>query len=236
MKTLIATFTAAGLLAAAGCTAEQPGATDTEGAASCREIVDADPTAADGEYILYVEGDRGRPWQAYCHDMAGQPREYLTLTAEGADRNQSRLRVYDGRGYSAVTTRYERVRIDPRQLDVDIGDQTFATSEGGAEAGNTTVRSMPFGVAAACSTQPEVALIARSSIDLGGTPFILESGFCLRDAAPAVSNTWSSAQRRVELMVAPGEPGTCASASVAPCPGGLYNEAGGFQLRLAYQP
>jgi hypothetical protein len=233
MKTFIS---AAGLMAASACTATLPETPGEPLPQTCRHIVDADRDAADGEYLLYLDGEADRPWEAYCHDLAGQPREFLTLRAEGEHRNQSVLHVFERGGYSAVITRYHKVRIDPRSLDVDIGDQTFADSEGGARAGDTSVRSMPFGVAAACTWTTDVALSSRASVDFSGTAFVIDSSFCMRDAAPALSSIWSTAQSRIELLVAPEQPGVCASASVAPCPGGLYNEAGGFQLRLSYRP
>jgi hypothetical protein len=53
--------------------------------ATCADI--ALPT--DGEYTLYVGGDKGKPWTAYCADMATTPVEYLPLAMVLGDHNVS---------------------------------------------------------------------------------------------------------------------------------------------------
>lgn len=229
------------LAAAAGalaCTAPLDSAPDFELPETCRDVVDAAPDATDGSYLLYLEHDPLRPWEAYCHDMQNQPREFLTLPAETVDANTSRLQSYDGRLYSTVTTTYRRVRLDPRTLEVDISDQTFADSSGAATVeGRVDVRSMPFGVATACSTSPDIDIAARSSIDLDGTPFALASDFCVRDADPDLSSTWrSNTKGRAELAVFATDLEVCAVASPAPCLDAPYNDSGAFQLQLSYDP
>jgi len=55
-------------------------------APDCAAIRAANPAAADGDYII---SPGGNTFTVYCHDMAGAPREYLTLVNTGGGRNYS---------------------------------------------------------------------------------------------------------------------------------------------------
>ena len=46
-------------------------------AQDCADIKAANPAATDGTYVI---APGGNPFFVHCHDMAGTPREYLTLT------------------------------------------------------------------------------------------------------------------------------------------------------------
>lgn len=228
------------VLALAGgtaCGAEIPTA-DPELPETCRDIVDAAPDSVDGLYLLYIGREPTLAWAAYCHDMQGQPREFLELPSLAEGANTSQLTSYDGRGFANVTTQYTRVRIDPHTLEVDISDQTFARSGGRAAVEERAeVESMPFGVATACSTRPEVKMQARSVIDLSGTPFAIANEFCMRDADEFLSSVWrSNTKGRVDLTVHSIDAEVCATASPAPCLDAPFNDGGGFQLQLAYRP
>lgn len=228
----------AGLL---GCTATDlpPPPPPGELPQSCLDILTRDPSAVDGTYAVFLGGARDRPWEVYCHDMAAYPSDYLTLPSPDPRANRSRLATYNAaRGdYQAVETHYRRVRIDPRSLELDLGDQTFAESVGAAVVqGGIEVTSMPFAVAAACSEDPELVMAAESSVDLGGTPFIIGGSFCTRNANPAVSGVDLYYDRSVaELSVYTEGIESCATASPEPCLAAPYNAAGGFQLQLIYQ-
>jgi hypothetical protein len=211
----------------------EPG--EAEYPASCRELRAQDPGATDGDYQLFVDGDPTRPWDVYCHDMADGAREFVTLPTAGPDSNASRLQVFDEHGYSSVVTLYSRVRIDPQTLEIDIGDLTFSRSAGTATPEDQVVTSMSFGVAAACSVDPDVSMYASSSIDLDGTPFAIASTFCIRDARPEDSVTWLSETRtRAELDVVSIDAGRCAMASMAPCLTSAFEPGHGYLLRLEY--
>lgn len=54
--------------------------------ATCADVHAADPTAPDGTYTL-VNGGKGLT--LYCFDMAGTPREYVTLVNTGTGTNFS---------------------------------------------------------------------------------------------------------------------------------------------------
>jgi len=90
-------------------------------APDCTAIHDANPAAGDGQYLI---SPGGKTFSVYCHDMAGTPREYLTLVNTGGNFNYS-LHGFVGGPDAPVTTHYTRVRIDPATLLVNIGDQTF---------------------------------------------------------------------------------------------------------------
>jgi hypothetical protein len=139
--------------------------------ATCQEIVDRTADAADGEYVLFIHGQADLRWKAFCADMQTAPREYLTLE-RGAGKNTA---MYAAGGVStgtSVVTIYERVRVDPKSLAIDIGDTTFARSTGSLKhKGGIEVTDAPFGVAYVCSGT------ATANIDLTGTPFHPEDPF-----------------------------------------------------------
>src|SRR5690349_7944745 len=116
-------------------------------APDCAAIRAANPGAGDGDYII---SPGGNTFSVYCHDMAGTPREYLTLVNTGGGSNYSAYGQL-GSGPVPVVTRYTRIRLDPMTLLVDISDQTFATSTGfQCCIGTTPVTSMPYANAASC--------------------------------------------------------------------------------------
>ena len=162
-------------------------------AATCQEIRTAHPTAMDGEYTLHVGGDQKKPWTAWCHDMAGTPREYLSLVS---GTNYSQYTAGGSAMGQNVRTDYAKVRIDPVTLRVSVADQTFARSTGSLEHGGTLVTSMPYGVAMSCdSTASGVA-----SIDLTGTPFaVTPHDFSLGGTSPVGTTTYGTQGRRVDL-------------------------------------
>lgn len=222
----------------AACTTPIAPPSERELPETCRDVVDAAPDAADGEYLLFIERDVGRPWEAYCHDLQGQPREFLSLPSDGDGANISRLQSFEGDRFGSVVTRYSRVRIDPHTLEVDVSDQTFAVTEGSATVENRAeVKAMPFGVATACSVSSDVLIAAQSAIDLAGTPFAIDSEFCVRDADETLSTVWrSNTKGRADLTVYASDPEVCATASPAPCLDAPFDDSGGFQLQLRYAP
>jgi hypothetical protein len=223
--------------ASIGCGSQDDGSEpSSDPPATCLDVRASDPDAADGEYTLFVERDPDRPWTAYCHDMDGMPATFLPLRSRDPSANASRLQVYDGDALAEVVTFYDRVRIDPRTLYVDIGDQTFTRQSGAAIAEDGgEVWSMPFGVAAACTADLDIPTVGKASIDLGGTGFALDGSFCLRTARDDVSNAWYSYNRtRVDLEVYADNTAECAVASPAPCLVDPFNAGGGFHLPLAY--
>jgi hypothetical protein len=136
---------------------------------SCSDIKSHIADAPDGTYTLYLGGDAGKPWQAFCAGMAGTPREYLSLT--GANFAQY---THGGKSPGTdVRTTYTKVRFDPATQKVDITDRTFATSTGmlNHTGSGTIVTSMPYGVAMDCVGNASKSGVAQ--IDLGATAFDL---------------------------------------------------------------
>jgi hypothetical protein len=195
--------------------------------ATCQEIVDHTPTADDGEYVLFIQGQADLRWKAFCADMQTAPREYLTL-ASGAGKNTA---MYTAGGVSAgttVTTVFEKVRVDPHSLAIDIGDTTFARSTGSLKhKGGIQVTDAPFGVAYTCSGT------AIANVDLSGTPFHAEDPFKKIGAVTAryqVSTDTKSITTTVD--------GTDCGYISPEAPLGLdpIADTDRFVLRLAYRP
>jgi hypothetical protein len=137
--------------------------------ASCAAVKALDPAALDGEYTLYLDGDAGRPWTAWCHDMGGAPREYLSLPKL---ENIGRFVAID---LKTRQTRYLRVRLDPATLVVDIGDATFTMNTGTAEHNREPVQWVAYGAAMTCNQ-----LATSAKIDLRDTPFgVADDSFCV---------------------------------------------------------
>ncbi len=193
--------------------------------ASCAEARAADPTAPDGPTTLHVGGDPARPWTAWCADMAGTPRDYLTLVA-GPDANFSQ---YSVGGRVGTRTRYTRVRIDPATFLVDISDPTFATSEGGFEGNGAYVASMPYAVAMSCDN----AATGVGNIDLTGTPFrVAEGDFFVGGYAASGTATYSASGQAVALVGG----GYCGWIGPDAALYNPVNDTGGFLLQLVYLP
>jgi hypothetical protein len=188
-RILVAAIASLAAVAAAsmtcGCTAPMAQAGDPSDPVTADDVVatcaDLDHGAGvpDGEYTLYFGGSPLSPWTAYCHD--GE--EYLTLPAQHANTNAGSYTAASG----SVVTTYQRIRIDPTTLFVDISDETFATTTGAT----SDVTSMPFAVAMACDGMDTDAQVA---VDLTGTPFVIESKFVTGASASCGWNAPSATQ------------------------------------------
>lgn len=158
---------------------------------SCQEIRNADPTATDGEYEIYPNE---QVFTVYCYDMAGTPHEYLTLQNTGGGSNFSNAEQDATR---SLTTWYEKVRIDPQTLLVDIGDRTFSTSQGYVDIGPRRF-SIPYAIAFDCVWY--YSSTGKANIDLSGTPFAVIDTFFVDGYAPAGTAVFSSADQVVDLQ------------------------------------
>ena len=148
---------------------------------SCAEAAQGFEAPADGERTLFVDGEAQRPWRAYCADMTSAPIEYLTLPTN------STWSMYRAGGRaigSDVTTRFDKVRIDPVTLKLDITDTTFAVSEGSlTHIDGSKITEMPLGVAMSCGGG-----YATANVDVQGTPFLLTTDFATGGDAGHVGN------------------------------------------------
>ena len=77
-----------------------------------------------------------------------------------------------------VVTRFDKLRIDPASLKVDIGDTTFAVSEGKlVHTSGAEITSMPLGVAMSCGGG-----YATANINIFDTPFELDERYTIAGA------------------------------------------------------
>jgi hypothetical protein len=176
-----------------GCPAacmNTPGSAVCYAPASCADVKARVPAAADGPFTLYLGGDAGKPWTAFCAHMATTPVEYLSLQGN----NSAQYTAGGGSPGMSVRTTYTKVRFDPAALRIDIRDRAYATSQGtlNHSGEGTMVTSMPFAVAMDCLGNKSNAGVA--SIDLTGTPFALVNanqfarGGNMSDGAVALSS------------------------------------------------
>ena len=156
---------------------------------SCAEVKAEDENAPDGEYMLELALG---PAEIYCDDMAGTPKEYLTLQNTSSSANFSQYTTGGYVGGTSIRTHYTKVRVDLETLRVDISDTTFSTSTGNI-GGETW---MSYGVARNCDwTESGVA-----NIDLTGTPFaVMPGSFSQVGWYPVGSATYSSDDQIVSL-------------------------------------
>lgn len=130
---------------------------------SCADVLAATPGAPDGEYQITAAG---HTLDVYCHDMAGTPREFLTLPSGGATNfSQGRM---DAAPTSLAETQWTRLAITlpatPTDVfTVDTADVTFATDTGPAGG------QPNYGAAGSCQWA-----WSELSVDLLGTSFAVE--------------------------------------------------------------
>jgi hypothetical protein len=176
-------------------TATIPAATPTPipNPAACAMIRGQSEGAQDGEYTLYLNGDPALPMQIYCHDMANNPTEYLTLPNSGGGSNYALIAHPEG----ALTTHYQKLRLDPATLTVDTRDRTFATLHEAAPGYNVlgpdaaadyVVVASDYGRAEGCNRGNPDAPRGSANIDLSGVPFIVSEAVTFTVDGGAIQN------------------------------------------------
>lgn len=207
----------------AGVCVNTPGSFRCEFPATCAELRDAVLGASDGETILYVEHDPARPWSAYCHDMAGSPREYLTLPKQGDTINIGSYRGDDSEG--EMLRRYQRIRLNPADWLVDTSDATHSSPEGMASQGGGPVDRVAYGTVMTCDKS-----VAMLTVDLRGTPFHVVGSFCT-DGESDLGGSMKQGPQVVTVFAG----GACGWTTPADdgCPFNPVNGVGG-KLRLSY--
>ena len=155
-----------------------PTSTPVRPPTSCAQLRALNATIGDGEQTIYLRGDAALPMTVYCHDMAGNPRDYLTLPNNGGGFNYALIAYPEG----ALTTHYQKVRLDPLTLIIDASDHTFATTLepvsgytvfSADEAERYPVLWSDYGRAEGCSRNISTAPLGAANIDLTGTDFAL---------------------------------------------------------------
>jgi len=193
--------------------------------ASCADIHASSPSSPDGTYTIYPNGMQ---FQVYCSGMSTAPTEYLNLVNTGSGANFSEYAAGGVSPGTNVVTKYTKVRLNPSNLLVNIGDQTFATSTGSLlHSGSISVTSMPYGTAMACIGAGNAAGLAN--IDLTGTPFTVNDTFLTQGSSPAGGAVFSSSNHVVNITGGGFCGWTVPEGGFNP-----FNNFGTFQLQLAY--
>jgi len=197
--------------------------TDTgeEFPATCGEYLIANPGSVDGEYTLYVGNDVDKPWDAYCHNMAGTPVEYLSLINTGGAYNYGE---YIDVG-CVVVTHYTRVRLNPVTIIVDTADQLFSSSTGNCMHGTISVTSISYGAAMRCG-----AALATGNADLVGTDFKIIDPYCFTNTGPGWFANFSAGDQVVDFSA----DGACGWTQPCPSSYNPMNAGGGEYLELEY--
>ncbi len=204
-------------------------------AQDCADIKAANPAATDGTYVI---APGGNPFFVHCHDMAGTPREYLTLANTGGGFNYSLwgaevLALPTGN----VVTHYTRIRIDPATLLVNTGDQTFSASVGfDCCIGPTPIVSMPYAHAASCAGTIDDG---NANVDLTGLPFVVDDTFTVRGFTPTGSANgtllpFDGAATAIQSQVVNLTGGGFCGGIGPSINGGSPIAVVGFELQLAY--
>lgn len=122
---------------------------------------------------------------------------------------------------------FDKVRIDPETLMLDIGDLTFAVSNGTAfDRNNNLIDRLPLGVVMACAGE-----LSTGQVSVSGSPFVITEAFATTGDAGARGNVdlWESKQT-VEMV----STGDCALTA----PAGVTTQVtpGTFAIQLTYAP
>ncbi|MBD2848580.1 Ig-like domain-containing protein, partial [Paenibacillus sp. IB182496] len=188
-------------------------------ATTCAEVKSDLPAAADGNYVLHIDG---HDIEVYCHDMNGTPMEYINLFFSGTSDNFSSYPA-DTHGSTdpGVVTIFHKLRLDVTTLMVDTTNYTFAQSEGYNSHGNRY--EIPYAVARACDA---LGVPGYANINLKGTPFTVEPGqFTAGGLVDSHAANYSASDQVVDLSVV----GFCAWIA----PESTYEAPGGSVLQLA---
>lgn len=168
---------------------------------SCREARGLAPyPTADGDYTLYHDADVNRSWTAYCKDMNTlQPVEYLTLPEQTNGANNFKWGTFCGNSVNDTNAeiQFEKVKIDPYTLYIDMIDQTFATIIKTSSVGATGLR---YGHTRSCSNFCG-GDIGTGKVDLTGTGFKVTDPFYSWGSSPVGGATASSMNQVVSLSI-----------------------------------
>lgn len=186
------------------CASISMGTAYADNPATCSAVKQAAPGSADGEYTLYWKGDATKPWQAYCAGMAGaSPTEYLTLPHSRSTLDNSRPPdvnfarysnppnppARSGVGTENRLTFYQKIRIDPVTLRVDVTDSVFSIGR--------FPHQQPYASAGTC----DYSLDGAANIDLRDTPFsVAANAFVVSGYFPRGSWNYSSHNQVVDLI------------------------------------
>ena len=215
-------------------TGTAPSDTDIEYPVSCADIIKNNSLSPDGEYKLYISSNPKKIWTAYCYDMAGTPKEYLSLQYTGGDSNFSQYTAGGSSSGTDVRTNYTKIRIDPNSLKVDVGDQTFASSNNNSlihgHSGGDIVTSMTYGTAMSCVDNTPDNDYGIANIDLRDTPFKMNKDNLHSGGFDNKATAVIDSSQQVVSITGGGFCGWNSLSSLS----NPYNFNGGFDLQLFY--
>lgn len=185
--------------------------TDVPGPSSCAEL-----EGPDGDYAITIGG---HSLTVYCHDMEHGGREYLTLPDGNFSQYTSN---YIGEG--PVRTTWQRIRLDPATLLVDMADFTFSTSSGSLSHDGGLVDHMPYGVAMSCSFDNGLA-----HVDLTGTALVVDDTWVVGGSGATGDSVVSAGGQVVDVTATGGCGWNYPGAAYNP-----FNDAAGSDLQLGW--
>jgi hypothetical protein len=179
----------------------------------------------DGRYVIHpVDGQRFR---IYCADMDAAGADYLEI-GTGPGVNTGQYAAGGAASGTTVTSSFEKLRLDPANLTVDIGDRRFATSTGSLihpdSGGNQAVSSMSYATAMGCGAT------GAANVDLRGTPFAVDDSF-----TPGSLGFGGATFSEADQVVNVTGNGNCGWVSPNPAAYNPFNPVpGDFSLQLRY--
>ncbi|XP_041370257.1 uncharacterized protein LOC121384093 isoform X2 [Gigantopelta aegis] len=144
---------------------------------TCEEVKTLTGATTDGEYWLYPPGLARQRVRIFCHDMAGQPKEFLTLLHPNTgDHPNIGNKNCHGIAESPIPHRsgssnFTKIRVYIQTMVVDRRDYTFAM---------TTGRPVPYGEANDCFSihysghMAECGIRGNFRIDTSGTGLVVD--------------------------------------------------------------
>jgi hypothetical protein len=201
------------------------GSSKTVAPTDCQDVKSTFSKAPDGQYLILAASTK--LMSVYCHDMAHNPRDYINLGQTGRFSNFSQYTAGGSATGTTVRTSFRKIRFNPTTSQVDIGDLTFASSEGSLRHPDTQsqVKSMPYGAAMSCDMNNS----GVGNIDLTGTPFGVADTFTVGGYRPDGSATVSPGGKVVQL----NGRGFCGWITSTPYVFNPFNpKPGDFQLEL----
>ncbi len=123
----------------------------------------------------HYQGDKDKEFDVWVQDLrSNEPKEYLTVKTQN---NYSTI-VSDRSYYRGgdMKTYYDRVRIDPITLEIDINDTTYSNTQGGPikHYANGKYKETwdycQYGVTKNCNSSKDNNK-SMAMVDLTGTPF-----------------------------------------------------------------
>jgi hypothetical protein len=170
LTTLLLAHLALGCVAGDNDVPDAPDATPGALPRSCEELATSHPKATDGDFKLYIDRNPNTWFLAYCADMPDAPKTYLTVDP---DMNWSQYTAGGRALGTTVTSRFDKIRIDPITFKVAPTDTSFAVSEGSlTDIDGKPVSEMTLGLAKSCGGGD-----ASAQVSVMGTPFTITNSF-----------------------------------------------------------